>query len=215
MTRALLLTLALAALLAGCGTASPTSPPTGVDELVVPTPSPDPDDFVAEIDNPWFAGDPDAGRPSGTERVGGVEVTVVGGDYFAQDRRGNVWYLGENTATYRRNGQVESREGSWEAGVDGGQAGILLPADPQVGTGYRQEYLKGQAEDEGFVLSTDEQVQTPTGIYEGTLMTRDTSPLEPELVELKFYAKGVGPVMEVPISGESGRTVLTGTTRTG
>ena len=91
----------------------------------------------------------------------------------------------------------------------------MLPAHPQVGTGYRQEYLAGHAEDEGFVLSTDEQAEVPTGLYEHTLMTRDTSPLEPKLVELKFYAPGVGPVMEVPISGESGRTVLVETTRTG
>jgi hypothetical protein len=138
-----------------------------------------------------------------------VEDTL---DYYAQDSAGNVWYLGEKTAEYE-NGEVASTEGSWEAGVDGGQAGVVLPADPQVGTGYRQEYLAGHAEDEGFVLSTDEQVQVPTGLYEGALMTRDTSPIEPDLVELKFYVPGVGPVLEVPISGESGRTVLTGTTR--
>jgi hypothetical protein len=140
-----------------------------------------------------------------------VEDTL---DYYAQDADGNVWYLGEKTAEYE-NGEVATTEGSWEAGVDGAQAGILLPADPQVGTGYRQEYLAGHAEDAGFVLSTDEQVQVPTGLYEGTLMTRDTTPLEPDLVELKFYAPGVGPVMEVPISGESGRSVLVETTRTG
>jgi hypothetical protein len=140
-----------------------------------------------------------------------VEDTL---DYYAQDGDGNVWYLGEETAEYE-NGKVTTTEGSWEAGVDGGQAGIVLPGDPQVGTGYRQEYLAGHAEDEGFVLSTAEQVQVPTGLYDGTLMTRDTSPLEPKLVELKFYAPGVGPVMEVPISGESGRTVLVETTRSG
>jgi hypothetical protein len=135
-------------------------------------------------------------------------------DWYAQDADGNVWYLGEQTAEYE-NGRVATTEGSWEAGVDGAQAGILLPADPQVGTGYRQEYLAGEAEDSGFVLSTDEQVQVPTGLYEGTLMTRDTTALEPDLVELKFYAPGVGPVMELPISGESGRTVLTESSRAG
>ena len=140
-----------------------------------------------------------------------VEDTL---DYYAQHSDGNVWYLGEQTAEYE-NGQVTTTEGSWEAGVEGGQAGVVIPADPQVGSGYRQEYLADHAEDEGFVLSTDEQVQVPTGIYKGTLMTRDTTPLEPKLVELKFYARGVGPVMEVPISGESGRTVLVETTRTG
>jgi hypothetical protein len=140
-----------------------------------------------------------------------VEDTL---DLYAQDADGNIWYLGEQTAEYE-NGKVATTEGSWEAGVDGGQAGIVVPADPQVGMGYRQEYLAGHAEDEGYVLSTDEQVQVPTGLYQHTLMTRDTSPLEPKLVELKFYAPGVGPVMEVPISGESGRTVLVTTTRAG
>jgi len=140
-----------------------------------------------------------------------VEDTL---DYYAQDADGNVWYLGEKTAEYEH-GELATTEGSWEAGVDGGQAGILLPADPQVGAGYRQEYLAGHAEDEGYILSTGEQVQVPAGLYTGTLMTRDTSPLEPKLVELKFYAAGVGPVMEVPISGESGRNVLVETTRTG
>jgi hypothetical protein len=147
----------------------------------------------------------------GTDNGEVVEDTL---DYYAQDADGNVWYLGEKTAEYE-NGRLASTEGSWEAGVDGGQGGILLPADPQVGMGYRQEYLAGHAEDEGYILSTGEQVQVPAGLYKGTLMTRDTSPLEPKLVELKFYAAGVGPVMEVPISGEYGRNVLVETTRTG
>jgi hypothetical protein len=140
-----------------------------------------------------------------------VEDTL---DYYAQDADGNIWYLGEQTAEYE-NGTVTTTEGSWEAGVDGAQPGIAVPADPQPGTGYRQEYLADEAEDQGFVLSTDEQVQVPTGTYTGTLMTRDTTRLEPDLVELKFYAAGIGPVMTVPISGELGREVLTASTRTG
>jgi hypothetical protein len=145
-----------------------------------------------------------------TEDGAVVEDTL---DWYAQDADGNVWYLGEQTAEYE-NGEVVTTEGSWEAGVGGAQAGILLPADPRPGTGYRQEYLAGEAEDEGFVLSTDERVEVPTGLYEGTLMTRDTTPLEPDLAELKFYAPGVGPVMTIPISGGSGREVLVETTRT-
>ena len=135
-------------------------------------------------------------------------------DLYAQDSDGNVWYVGEKTAEYE-NGKVATTEGSWEAGVDGAQPGILLPADPRPGTGYRQEYLKGEAEDEGFVLSTAEQVQVPTGTYKGTLMTRDTTPLEPDQVELKFYEPGVGPVLTVSISGAVGREALIETTRGG
>ena len=132
-----------------------------------------------------------------------VEDTL---DCYAQDADGNVWYLGEQTTEYTNGGA--STEGSWEAGVDHAQPGILLPANPKPGSGYRQEYLKGEAEDEGFVLSTDEQVQVPTGTYKGALLTRDTTALEPDLVELKWYARGVGPVLELTPSGEQSREQL-------
>jgi hypothetical protein len=140
-----------------------------------------------------------------------VEDTL---DWYAQDGDGNIWYLGEKTAEYE-NGQVVSTEGSWEAGVDGAQPGIAVPADPEPGLTYRQEYLKGQAEDQGAVLSIDEQVGVPTGIYTGALLTRDTTALEPDLVELKFYAPGIGPVLTVESSGGAGREELVETNRTG
>jgi hypothetical protein len=140
-----------------------------------------------------------------------VEDTL---DWYAQDGDGNIWYLGEKTAEYE-NGQVVSTEGSWEAGVDGAQPGIAVPADPEPGLTYRQEYLKGQAADQGAVLSTDEQVGVPTGIYTGALLTRDTTALEPDLVELKFYAPGIGPVLTVESSGGAGREELVETNRTG
>lgn len=140
-----------------------------------------------------------------------VEDTL---DWYAQDAEGNVWYLGEQTAEYE-NGQVVSTEGSWEAGVDGAQPGIAVPAEPRPGVAYRQEYLADEAEDAAVVLSTDEQVQTTTGTYTGVLMTRETTPLEPDVAELKFYAPGVGQVLTVQISGGSGREDLVETTRTG
>jgi hypothetical protein len=140
-----------------------------------------------------------------------VEDTL---DWYAQDGDGNIWYLGEKTAEYE-NGQVVSTEGSWEAGVDGAQPGIAVPADPEPGLTYRQEYLKGQAADQGAVLSIDEQVGVPTGIYTGALLTRDTTALEPDLVELKFYAPGIGPVLTVESSGGAGREELVETNRTG
>jgi hypothetical protein len=140
-----------------------------------------------------------------------VEDTI---DWYAQDADGNIWYLGEETAEYQ-NGQVVSTEGSWEAGVDGAQPGVAVPADPRPGTAYRQEYLAGQAEDQGLVLSTSEQVGVPTGIYSGALLTRDTTALEPDLVELKFYVPGIGPVLTLESSGGAGREELVETTRTG
>jgi hypothetical protein len=135
-------------------------------------------------------------------------------DWYTQDSDGNLWYLGEKTTEYQ-DGRPHSTEGSWQYGVDGAQAGVILPAQPKAGLGYRQEYLKGEAEDRATILSTDEQAQTPAGTYTGTLLTRDTTPLEPELVELKWYARGVGPVLTLTPSGEQSREQLTGTTRTG
>jgi hypothetical protein len=129
-------------------------------------------------------------------------------DYYAQDADGNVWYVGEQTTEYPP-GEPQSTEGSWEAGVDGAQAGVAVPADPRPGLAYRQEYLKGEAEDRAVVLSTDEMVQTPTGTYTGALLTRETTPLEPDGAELKFYVAGVGQVLTLQTSGGSEREALT------
>lgn len=133
-----------------------------------------------------------------------VEDTL---DYYAQDKAGNVWYLGEDTAEFE-DGKISSKEGSFEAGVDGALAGIAMPANPQPGMGYRQEYLKGEAEDNGQVLSVDEIVEIALGLYKGALLTKDTITIEPEVAEYKLYAKGVGPVLVLGISGGSGREEL-------
>jgi hypothetical protein len=138
-----------------------------------------------------------------------VEVTD---DWYAQDSDGNIWYLGEDTAEYE-NGKVVSREGSWEADVDGAQPGIALPVDPQVGMTYRQEYYAGVAEDKAKVLSLDEQVGVPSGHFTDVLMTKDLNPLEPRVLEHKFYARGVGPVLTLDISGAAGREELVSFTR--
>ena len=134
-----------------------------------------------------------------------VEVTD---DWYAQDSEGNVWYLGEDTAEYE-NGKIVSREGSFEAGVDGAQPGIAVPADLEVGLAYRQEYYAGQAEDKAKVLALDAQASVPFGSFEGVLQTEDTNPLsDPPQVEHKFYARDVGPVLVIGISGGSGREEL-------
>ena len=130
-------------------------------------------------------------------------------DWYAQDSGGNVWYLGEDTAEYR-DGRVVSRAGSFEAGVGGAQPGIAMPADPRPGLAYRQEYLKGEAEDTGAVVSVgEEQVEVPFGQFdERVLMTRDLVPTEPKVQELKFYAPQVGLVLSVHTDGDGGRAEL-------
>jgi hypothetical protein len=121
-----------------------------------------------------------------------IEVTD---DWYAQDSAGNVWYLGEDTKEYE-NGKVVSTAGAWESGVDGAEAGIIMPAKPRVGLTYRQEYYEGEAEDRARVLSVNETVKVPVGTFENALKTEDTTPLQPDIVEHKFYARGVGPVVK-------------------
>ena len=113
-------------------------------------------------------------------------------DWFAQDADGNVWYFGEDTKAYDEDGNV-SEAGAWEAGVDGALPGIVMPAEPVVsGTGYRQEYLAGEAEDMGQVIDR--------GV--GVVVTRDWTPLEADVVEEKTYLEGVGFVYESKVDGE-------------
>jgi len=160
-----------------------------------------------------------------TKNILGINATVVRDivtvdgqviedtlDWFAQDRSGAVWYLGEEVRDYE-NGKLVSTAGSWEAGVDGAQPGIVMPADPKVGMAYRQEYYKGQAEDAARVLSVQEKVKVPFGAFGDVIMTKDTTPLEPGMVEHKYYAKGIGQVLSVPVSGAAGRGELVKITR--
>jgi hypothetical protein len=136
-----------------------------------------------------------------TVTLGGrlVEDTI---DWYAQDGRGNVWYMGEDTKEYEH-GKVVSTEGSWEAGVDGARAGIAMPAHPRVGRQYRQEYYAGHAEDKARVLSLDDQAEVPAGHYKQVLLTREWTPVEPDVLEYKLYARGVGVVLEATVSGGS------------
>ena len=136
----------------------------------------------------------------------GVPVEITD-DYYAQDARGNVWYLGEDTTEYDQ-GRPISSEGSFEAGVDGAQAGIAMPAHPRVGMRYRQEHYKGHAEDRAKIVSLNERVKVPLRRYRHTLMTLETSPLEPDVLEAKFYARGVGQVLAVDLSGGRDREEL-------
>ena len=128
-------------------------------------------------------------------------------DWYAQDRDGNIWYLGEATTEFE-NGKPASTEGSWEAGVDGAQPGIALPANPTPGLEYRQEFYAGHAEDRASIVSLDEQAEVPAGHYRDVVMTRDVDPLKPRILEFKFYARGVGPVLAIGISGGDDREEL-------
>jgi hypothetical protein len=197
----------------------------------------DPADFVDVIDNPYLPLAPgskwvyEATSEGETEvitvevlderrEVMGVSTVVVHDvvavdgeviedtfDWYAQDVDGNVWYFGEDTTAYE-DGEA-STEGSWESGVDGALPGIVMQAEPQPSeTGYRQEFYPGEAEDMGQVMAVDETASVPLGEFDGLVVTRDWTPLEPDVVEEKYYAADVGLVQEIKTAGGEEVTVL-------
>ena len=128
-------------------------------------------------------------RPDGT-------LAEATDDWYADDDQGNVWYLGEDTATYDEHGDLEDREGSWEAGVDGAEPGIIMPAVPRPPTATRMEFSKGVAEDQAWVVQRLGRVNTPSGRFTDIVRTLEWSRLEPRVVSQKFYAAGLGIVEE-------------------
>ncbi len=123
-------------------------------------------------------------------------------DWFTQDKDGNVWYFGEISFNYE-DGVISDLDGSWEAGVDGAKPGIIMFADPVVGTTFRQEYAVGEAEDVGRIEALGESVETTYMDFEDCLKTADFTPIDPDVIEYKYYAPGVGFVLELK-PGEDG-----------
>ncbi len=173
--------------------------------------------FTTTIDNKYFPLKPgttfiyrgkgerdEMAVTSDTRRIMGVNCVVVNDraweagklveqtyDWYAQDQKGTVWYFGEDTKEYK-NGKVVSTKGSWEAGRDGAKPGLIMQAHPKVGKSYHQEYYKGKAEDMARVLSLNESIKVPYGSFHHVLKTKEWTPLEPNIVERKYYASGVG-----------------------
>ena len=226
--------LALVLLAAGCGADDDDDAlPQGSDPVEI-----DPSRFSAEIDHPYWPMTPgtvwvyregdqrvEVTVTDQTRNVMGVETRVVHDlvtengvpvedtfDWYAQDDDGNLWYFGEDTTEFE-DGKPAGHAGAWEAGVDGALPGILLPAEPEVGMTYRQEYYAGEAEDRARVLSLDEAVSVPFGEFTDALQTEDTTPLEPDVVEHKFYVRDIGPVLALKVKGDTGREELVSHTR--
>ena len=123
----------------------------------------------------------------------GDELIEDTDDWYAQDINGNVWYFGELSRNYE-DGELVDLDGSWKAGVDEAQPGILMYAAPEVGQVYRQEFLLGEAEDMGEVISVSETAAS-TDVADcsaGCVVTRDFLPIEPDVNEFKYYAPGIG-----------------------
>ena len=202
----------------------------GTDDTGTYAPKIDPADLSTTIDNPYFPfpvgvtyvsmenGDEEVNVTvtSDTRVVMGVESVIVHDvvtdkdkkiledtyDWYAQDKDGNVWYFGEDTTAYDK-GKPDT-EGSWEGGVGGAYPGIIMEADPQVGDSYRQEYLRGVAEDSAEVTSIDKTVTIGMGTYKNCIETSETTALEPDLVEVKDYAMGLGEIKAEDVTGGDG-----------
>jgi hypothetical protein len=122
-------------------------------------------------------------------------------DYYAQDKCGNVWYFGEDTATLDAAGRVISTEGSFHAGVGGAQPGVFMQAHPQLGRRFRQEWSAGQAEDTFRVLALSTRIRVPYGTFRRALRTEESTALEPEVLDNKYYVAGIGEVFEGSVKG--------------
>jgi hypothetical protein len=186
----------------------------------------DPANFVRRIDNPWYPLRPGTtyvftgvldGKPTrDVVTVTGQSKTILGvhcvvvrdnvyeagklseatHDWYAQDKHGTVWYFGEATSTASPAGKITSTKGSWEAGVEGAEPGIVMPARPKIGESFRQEYYKGRAEDHFAIESMAQRVSTPYVSSRHAMRTREWSPLEPGTIEKKVYVRGVGLVAD-------------------
>jgi hypothetical protein len=198
----------------------------------------DPDNFVSGVNNPYFPLEPGTsliyrGETEGvptrnvtyvtndTKVILGVTTIVVHDqafeegvlvedtfDWFAQDVDGNVWYFGEDTKELDEDGNVISTEGSWKAGVDGAEPGIIMLADPKKGDRYQQEFLPGVAEDRAQVIGFEDSFCVPYDCFDNVLVTKEWSPLDKGVVENKYYAEGIGFISAVMVKGGEENTEL-------
>jgi hypothetical protein len=149
-----------------------------------------------------------------TKTIAGIRAAVVADrlllngvlaerttDWYAQDRRGTVWYLGEKTVELNANAKVTSTEGSFLNGRNGAQGGIFMPAHPAVGQSFQQESFKGQAEDRFRILNMATSISTPAVSSQSAMLTEETTPLEPKVVDHKYYVQGIGTVKEQQVAG--------------
>ena len=122
-------------------------------------------------------------------------------DFYAQDKHGRVWYLGENTAELNAKGKVTNREGSFRNGHKGAKGGIFMPANPAVGQSFQQESFKDQAQDHFRILDMAASITTPAVSSTSAMLTKETTPLEPGVVDHKYYVQGIGTVKEQQVAG--------------
>ncbi len=121
-------------------------------------------------------------------------------DYYAQDQRGNVWYLGEHTIAYLPNGTTDT-SGSWQAGIHDAEPGIIMLAHPKIPDAYRQEFLPGQAEDTAWIINRGGTLHVPFATLHHTLRSLEFARIEPGVIDQKIYAPGIGIISETALTG--------------
>jgi len=228
MKRTPVIALLAVALAAGCGSGDKTASTTTEKRA----------GFSANVTNPWFPLRPGSvyryrgikdGEPSRevvrvtnrTKTVDGAPCVVVSDllyirgvleerteDWYTQDAKGNVWYFGEKTAELDEQGNVKSTSGSWTAGVDGAKPGIFMFAHPRVGKSARQEYLKGEAEDHFQVVAIGVKAAVPFKTFRAAVLTKEWTPVEPGVIDHKYYVRGIGTVLEQTVKGGDERNEL-------
>ncbi len=129
-------------------------------------------------------------------------------EWYSQDKQGNVWYFGENTAELAKDGHVTSTSGAWQAGVNGAKPGLFMFAHPRVGQSAQQEFYKGQAADHFKVLSLHASASTPYTRSTNAMLTEEWTPLEPGVLDHKLYVRGIGTILEQTVKGGSERAAL-------
>lgn len=127
------------------------------------------------------------------------ELVEVSRNYFAICTRTNsVFYFGEDVDIYR-NGRIVSHAGAWQAGVADARPGIIMPGTVLLGARYFQEIAPDVALDRAEIESLTETLQTPAGEFTNVLKTEETTPLEPDAEEFKYYAPGIGLIKDGPL----------------
>jgi uncharacterized protein YceK len=225
--RRLLIAVVLALTAAGCGSTKHEAAKPGKYAS-----------FTANVTNPWYPLRPGSvyvyggikdGQPKrdlmtvtrATNVIDGARCVVVSDvlyihgrvrerttDWYTQDPKGNVWYFGEKTAELDAKGRVKSTSGSWQAGVNGAVPGIFMFAQPEQGRSARQEYYKGQAEDHFQVLKLGQPVTVPFRSFGAALLTKEWTPLEPRVLDHKYFVHGIGQVLGLAVTPPGDRTEL-------
>lgn len=126
------------------------------------------------------------------------EIVEISRNYFAISKRTNdVYYFGEDVDIYK-NGKVVNHSGAWWSGKNGARYGLMMPGTPLLGAKYYQEIAPEVAMDRAEVLGLREKIETPAGTFEKCLKTLETTPLEKGAKDHKFYAPGVGLIVDGP-----------------